>query len=536
LNCFQAFHLIYQGGNVIKSAANHEFIYTQSGKRLPSNYIWVVVGMLWFITFFNYADRMALTANLPLIRTEMHLDKTTGGMLGSAFGYSYGICAIFAGFIVDRVRRRNAVLLGLCLWSAICIATSFSTSFWMLFAFLALEGLGEAFYFPAAMSLVSDYHGKRTRSRAMSINQTSVYFGTIGGTYFAGRLGMAWGWRSAFLVFGALGVVLAFILWRFLHEPRRGAADLADSDIKKEPETRPKAVSPQADRGPFVNVTAILGFVSLSVSLLLLIRSLLFLGAGGAILDTVRAYAPSLILAVLGFVLLVLRLLRKDREFGHFFKVFFATPSAVLLLFAFLCANSVATIILVWMPTFVVERFYGNDIAMLAAAGLMATMPLQLASMFGSPTGGALADFLRSKTPRGRILVQVLGVLCAAPFVFLCGQTSTKVLLITALAGWGMFKGIYDSNIFASVYDVIPPHLRGMAAGFMNMFGWAGGALAPIIAGHIADNKAFGLGYAISGASGIYILASFLLFCAAMFFVKRDVAKLQTSLCAGVKA
>lgn len=426
------------------AAYTNDVLYTETGRRLPSAYKWFVVAMLWFITFFNYADRMALNANLPLIRTEMHLDKMTGGMLGSAFGYSYGLCAIFAGFIVDRVRRRNAVLLGLCLWSAICMATAGSTSFWMLFGFLAIEGLGEAFYFPAAMSLMSDYHGKRTRSKAMSINQTSVYFGTIGGTYFAGKLGQIWGWRSAFLVFGALGVVLAVVLWRFLHEPRRGAADLADSGAAPEPEAAPKVSVPAAERGAFINGTAIAGFGLLAAGLAFLVHSARSLAADASIFDTVKAYAPYVITTVLGLVLLALRALRKDKEFGQFFKVFFSTPTAVLLLFGFLCANSVATIILVWMPTFVVERFYASDMAMLAAAGLMATMPLQLASMFGSPSGGILADLMRSKTPRGRILVQLLGVLCAVPFVFLCGQTQTKIMLIAALAGWGLFKGVYD--------------------------------------------------------------------------------------------
>jgi fucose permease len=178
-----------------------------------------------------------------------------------------------------------------------------------------------------------------------------------------------------------------------------------------------------------------------------------------------------------------------------------------------------------------VDKFYDNNMALLATAGLLATMPLQLASMIGSPTGGMLADFIRSKTPRGRILVQMTGVLCAVPFVFLCGKTDTKVLLVTALIGWGLFKGIYDSNIFASVYDVIRPDLRGMAAGFMNMFAWAGGAIAPIIAGSIADkHKELGLGGAISGASMVYILAGLLLFTSAMVFVKRDAARMQAQL------
>ena len=507
---------------------------TESGRRLPASYKWAVVAMLWFITFFNYADRMALNANLPLIRTEMVLDKTTGGLLGSAFGYSYGLCAIFAGFIVDRVRRKNAVLLGLCLWSAICMLTATSSSFWMLFGFLAIEGLGEAFYFPAAMSLVSDYHGKRTRSRAMSINQTSVYIGTIGGTYFAGKLGQTYGWRSAFVVFGALGVVLALVLWRFLYEAKRGAADLADSGADAKAEAVPQAPVVTAPKTPFLNISSVIGLVLFGLGVLLILKSALTVGINGSITHTVSTYAPFAVMTVLGGVLLALRAFRKDMEFWRFFGVFFTTPSAVLLLLAFFCANSVAMILLVWMPSFVNERFYGSDMAYLAMAGLFATLPLQLASMVGSPTGGALADFLRARTPRGRILVQMLGVLCAVPFVFFCGQTQSIVVLVVVLAGWGLFKGIYDSNIFASVYDVIRPDLRGMTAGFMNMFGWAGGALAPIFAGSIADNKDLGLGYAISGASVVYIVSGLLLFASAMLFVKRDAARMQAQLVKGV--
>ena len=505
-------------------------------------YKWFVVAMLWCITFFNYADRMALNANMPLIRDAFGLDKATGGMLGSAFGYSYGLCAIFAGFIVDRVQRRKAVLVGLTIWSLICVATGFSHHFWLLFMFLAMEGLGEAFYFPAAMSMMSDYHGKATRSRAMSINQTSVYIGTIGGTYFAGKLGQRWGWESAFWVFGGLGFVLAIILWKFLREPQRGQADINDAATAVENTESSESAAAKSsfdttekDTSSFFNSTSIIGLLMVLIGALSLLKSGMP-ALTADILGTVKGYAPCVISILLGAVLLGLRAFRKDKQFWAFFRVFFTTPTAILLLLAFFCANSVAMILLVWMPSFVLEHVYNNDIAMLATAGLLATMPLQLASMLGSPAGGVLADFARSKTPRGRVLVQMVGVLCAVPFVFLCGQSHGGMVLVSALAGWGLFKGIYDSNIFASVYDVIHPKYRGMAAGFMNMFGWAGGAVAPIIAGSIADNKNLGMGYAISGASAVYIVSGLLLFCAAMVFIKWDIARLQRSLKAEAEA
>src|SRR5579872_357157 len=74
------------------------------------------------------------------------------------------------------------------------------------------------------MSLLSDYHGPETRSRALGFHQTSVYMGTIAGGFFAGLIGQTYGWRWSFLVFGGLGIVLGFALNRWLIEPARPAA------------------------------------------------------------------------------------------------------------------------------------------------------------------------------------------------------------------------------------------------------------------------------------------------------------------------
>jgi predicted MFS family arabinose efflux permease len=71
------------------------------------------------------------------------------------------------------------------------------------------------------MSLLSDYHGPETRSRAMGIHQTSVYVGTIAGGFFAGLIGEHYGWRWSFIAFGAMGLLLGLVLLRFLREPVR---------------------------------------------------------------------------------------------------------------------------------------------------------------------------------------------------------------------------------------------------------------------------------------------------------------------------
>src|SRR5579883_3213912 len=83
------------------------------------DYKWSVVGMLWMISFFNYADRSALFTLFPLLQREMHLSTVQLGLLGSAFAWMYGILGPFAGSLVDRVQRKKAVLGGLYLWSFI---------------------------------------------------------------------------------------------------------------------------------------------------------------------------------------------------------------------------------------------------------------------------------------------------------------------------------------------------------------------------------------------------------------------------------
>ena len=195
-----------------------------------------------------------------------------------------------------------------------------------------------------------------------------------------------------------------------------------------------------------------------------------------------------------------------------------APLAAVLLMAAFLCANFVAIVLLSWMPKFLYDKFHLS----LAGAGFTATVYVQLASMAGSPLGGWAADLARKKRPGGRMLVQAAGLLCGAPFMILCGQTRSAGWLIVALTFWGLFKGIYDANIFASVFDVIRPEARGTATGFMNMLGWLGGGAAPVVVGYIAQRSS--LSWAISMAAGIY-LAGALLLCLASLTAGAHAAK-----------
>jgi MFS family permease len=393
--------------------------------------------MLWSISFFNYADRQAIFSVFPLLERELGLSPVQLGLLGSSFAWVYGMMGPLAGFVVDRVKRKTAILSGLEIWSVICALTALSRNFTQLLLFRAAEGLGETVYYPASMSMVGDYHGAATRSRAMGIHQTSVYIGTIAGGFFAGAIGQHYGWRWSFIVFGGLGILLGIVLQRFLIEPRRGATELSHADV------------------------------AVPVS--------------------------------------------------EFLRMAWNTPTFLILLGAFVCSNFVAVVLLSWMPKFLYDKFNMG----LAMAGLTATIFVQLASMVGSVAGGWLADHYRKRTRRARMAVQAVGVLCGAPFVVLCGLTRSVGMLVFALTAWGFFKGLYDSNIWASLFDVVRPAARGMACGLMNCVGWlAGGGSAPLVIGLIAQRESLGL--AIALASVVYVASGILLLIGIVFFVNKD--------------
>jgi MFS family permease len=151
----------------------------------------------------------------------MGLTDVELGIVGASFMWVYAAAAPLAGIVGDRFSRKHIIIAGLIFWSAITVATALSTRYSHLVICRALEGLGEAFYFPASMSMLSDYHGRDTRSRAMAIHQSSVYAGTIAGGTAAGMMGQALGWRSSFYLFGTLGLVFGLALIVLLREPAR---------------------------------------------------------------------------------------------------------------------------------------------------------------------------------------------------------------------------------------------------------------------------------------------------------------------------
>jgi MFS family permease len=431
--------------------------------RTGSWYPWAVVGMLWFICFFNYADRQAIAAILPALEDEFGFSKSQQGLIAAAFMWVYALSAPLAGGIGDRTSRKMLILGGLFVWSIVTGFTAACSKLWQFVFVRGAEGLGETFYFPASMSLVSDYHSKRTRSRAMSIHQTSVYAGTIGGSWFAGWMAEVYDWRYPFVILGAAGVVLGVVLAVLIREPRRNEAELLESG-SLDVET---PVIPAKSQGWIEGTLATIG------------------------------------------------------EVGTFAWDLLRNPPALLLVLAFCGANFVAFVFITWMPSYLREKYDLN----LAQAAFSATIYLQLASMVGSVCGGLLADQFSKLFGGGRSFVQALGVIAGAPFIYWCGVTPELTTVLVAMTCFGFAKGIYDSNIWASLYDVVPAEKRSTAVGMTNMIGWIAAGVGTTAFGVVVD-QGYTMSETLSSTAVIYVGIAGLLILSSILTARR-VTRLQ---------
>jgi MFS family permease len=189
------------------------------------NYKWWVILMVWFVCFFNYADRQTTSAVLPLLSKNFGFNDLQLGIIGSAFAWIYAAVAPFAGRAADRASRKKLIIAACVLWSLFTLATAWCGNFSSFVAVRALTGLAETFYFPAVMALISDFHTPATRSRAMSLHQSAVYAGTILGSWVAAVLADKYGWNCPFLFFGPIGILLAIFISMLLKEPLRGGME-----------------------------------------------------------------------------------------------------------------------------------------------------------------------------------------------------------------------------------------------------------------------------------------------------------------------
>lgn len=190
----------------------------------PGTYAWLIVALLVPVALLNYLDRQMLAAmkfsvmhDIP----DIALEENWGKIL-ALFKWVYAILSPIGGYIADRYSRRHVIAGSLFVWSAVTWLTGHVTTYEQLLTARAVMGVSEAFYIPAALALIADFHTGPTRSRAIGAHQMGIYVGVIVGG-FSGYVAdsPAYGWRWGFSACGLVGILYALPLLFLIRNPVR---------------------------------------------------------------------------------------------------------------------------------------------------------------------------------------------------------------------------------------------------------------------------------------------------------------------------
>jgi len=169
--------------------------------------LWVAVGIFVLATALNYLDRQILAPLAPEIRAEFGLSNTGYGLILSAFSITYALSAPAAGLLIDRIGLNRGMTLIVALWSMVGISTGLAGSFGVLLFLRGALWLTESGGIPGSGKAIALYLPPRERSLGTALNQIGLTLGAAGAPLIATWLALHYGWRSAFVVTGALGFV-----------------------------------------------------------------------------------------------------------------------------------------------------------------------------------------------------------------------------------------------------------------------------------------------------------------------------------------
>jgi MFS family permease len=225
------------------------------------------LAVLAFINLFNYLDRYLLAALVvPIQKSELALTDEQLGSLQTAFLIVFALVAPLFGVLGDRGSRTRLIALGVGCWSVATALSGLASSYVALFAARAAVGVGEAAYVTIAPSLLSDYFPREQRGRVMAIFFCGIPVGSALGYVLGGLMEHYFGWRSAFFIAGAPGVVLA-LLCLGLRDPPRGSQDPGGAGREGGAAKRPSAPTYRALLANQAYVLTILGYAAYTFAL-----------------------------------------------------------------------------------------------------------------------------------------------------------------------------------------------------------------------------------------------------------------------------
>lgn len=420
----------------------------QNAVEKTGNFRWTICALLFFATTVNYLDRQVLSLLKPMLEDEFGWTNSQYANIASVFQFTYAICMLFAGRIIDKLGTKKGYTWAIIIWSigamihalAIPIGSAISTALgWIgiisvpvsVLGFMfsrAVLGLGEAGNFPAAIKVTAEYFPKKERSFSTGIFNSGTNVGAILAPLTVPWIASNWGWEMAFLIIGGIGFLWLFF-WLALYEipakqKRLSKAELTYILESEEGIVAPTSTDEKPEKIPWV------------------------------------------------------KLLRYKQTWAFTFGKFMT--------------DGVWWFFLFWLPAFLKDQY-----GMTGTQIMLPLVVLYSLTMFGSIGGGWFPVYFINKgyNPydgrlRAMFLIALipLVVLLAQPFGYISFWVPVILIGIGASA-----HQAWSANIFTTVSDMFPQKAIGSIVGIGGMAGGIGGVIVTKVGGALFDHyKALG--------------------------------------------
>lgn len=401
----------------------------------PGLWAWITVIVLWFVVMLNYFDRQLLSAlHEPIVR-DIPQTEAQFGMVTSVFLLIYALLSPVGGFLADRYSRRLMILCSLVIWSVVTWWTGHVEDYTSLLIARGAMGISEAFYIPAALALITDYHRGSTRSIATGLHMSGIYVGmAVAG--FGATMASWTGWRMTFALFGLIGVAYAIVLILFLRDPAKAPSDTAYAKKPSEPENKTVLLNVDNDEQVIKAPSS-------------------QLSTGAVLSSLLSGRAMWMLLAVVAF-----------SGAGNWF-------------------------LLTWYPTLLQDQYHLSS----AEAGPAATLWSSVAKYIAVVAGAILADMWYKRNPRARALVPGIAFCMAGPLIVM-GQLPgifgweiavPLVLMLALVSTQGLAQGTMDATLMPILRSHINENYSATGYGLLNLTSAGVGALISFFGGWFKD-------------------------------------------------
>jgi MFS transporter, ACS family, hexuronate transporter len=198
--------------------------------KAGGRYRWAICALLFMVITINYVDRQVLGVLKPMIEDELGWSETDFGNIVSAFQLSYGIGLLVVGRLLDKIGTRWGMAIAIALWS---VAAMFHAAARTVLAFMLARialGFAESAAYPGAVKSVAEWFPRRERALGVGFLNAGANVGVMSTPIVGLLIAGAYGWQSAFLVTGAMGI-LVLVAWLLLYRKPREHPSLTSEEL-----------------------------------------------------------------------------------------------------------------------------------------------------------------------------------------------------------------------------------------------------------------------------------------------------------------